>query len=57
MVNADQIKLNQTFNRITEAIIQNKNLNTSNNLRFPCSICNKNVLNNQRAVLCENCDK
>ena len=57
MVNSDQIKLNQTLDRITEAIIQNKNLNTPNNLRFPCSICNKNVLDNQQAVLCETCDK
>ena len=30
---------------VVEAIRNDKNLNSSNNLKFPCSICNKNVLN------------
>ena len=48
---ATQIKIKQTFDRITEAISLDKELNTPNNLSFPCSICNKNVLTNQKAVV------
>ena len=53
---ASLIKLNQTIDRITVALTQNINLNTPNNLKYPCSICNKNVLQNQSAVWCETCN-
>ena len=33
-----------------------KNLYTPNNLKFPCSICNKNVLNNQKTMQCDLCN-
>ena len=54
---ATQIKLKQIFDRITEAISLDKELNTPNNLSFPCSICNKNVLSNQKSVQCDSCNK
>ena len=41
---------------IIEAIRQDTNVNSLNNLKFPCSICNKNVLNNQKAIQCDSCD-
>ena len=52
-----QIKLKQTFDRIIEAISLDKELNPYNNLDFPCSICNKNVLTNQKAIQCDTCNK
>ena len=33
-----------------------KNLKTSNNLKFPCSICNKKQYNNQKAIQCDSCN-
>ena len=54
---AAEIKLQQTLERIAGAICQDKELNTPNNLSWPCSICNKNVLQNQKAIQCDNCDK
>ena len=44
----------------TELIIEairreDDNLNVSNK-KFPCSICNKNVLNNQKAIQCDSCN-
>ena len=41
---------------VIEAIRCEKNLYTPNNLKFPCSICNKNVLNNQKAIQCDLCN-
>ena len=34
-----------------------KNLNSSNNLKFLHSICDKNVLNNQKAIQCDSCNR
>ena len=41
---------------IIEAIKQDKNINRLSNLKFPCSICNKNVLSNQKAIQCDSCN-
>ena len=41
---------------VIEAIRHDKNLNKLNNLNFPCSVCNKNVLNNQKAIQCDSCN-
>ena len=32
-------------------------LNPPNRLKFPCSICNKNCLNNQASIQCDKCDQ
>ena len=56
-MNVAQIKHQLTFDRIIEAISLDKDLNIHNNLKFPCSICNKNVLQNQPGVVCDTCDK
>ena len=45
-----------TTELVIEAIRNGKNLNSSNNIKFPCSICNKNVLNNQKAIQCDSCN-
>ena len=55
--NSSQIKLNQIYDRIIEAISLERELNSPNNLKSPCSICNKNVLTNQKAIQCDTCDK
>ena len=55
--NSTKIKLKQTYDRIVEAISLEKDLNKPNNLQSPCSIRNKNVLSNQKAVQCETCNK
>ena len=52
---ASQIKLGLTFERIILAISSETELNNTNNLRWPCSICNKNVLHN--GIQCDTCDK
>ena len=39
---------------IIEAIRCDGNLYVSNK-KFPCSICNKNVLSNQKAIQCDSC--
>ena len=57
MANAIDIALQNTIERISGAIIAEKELNIPNNLKFPCSICNKNCLKNQLAILCDGCDK
>ena len=54
---ASNLKLHLNLERITEAISRQDALNPPNNLRWPCSICNKNVLNNQKGVRCDSCDK
>lgn len=57
--NSSQLKLSLTNDRIKEALINNTplNPNPTNNLKWPCSVCNKNVLRNQKAIQCDLCDK
>ena len=50
-------KLKNTIVRIAGSILSGKVLNPPNNLRWPCSICNKNCLSNQQAIQCDSCDK
>ena len=52
---SNQIKLEQVTDSIICAIGQEKELNVPNNLSSPCSICNKNVISNQKAVYCDTC--
>ena len=52
-----KIKFEQVTERIISAICQDKELNVHNNFHSPCSICNKNVLSNQKAVYCDSCHK
>ena len=47
MAEAIQIKLQQSIERISGAILSEKELNPPNKLKNPCSICNKNCLENQ----------
>ena len=43
--------------RISGAILLNQELNSKNNFKFPCVICNKSVQSNQNAITCDNCGK
>ena len=47
---------NMTTELVIEAIRNDQNLNTPNNLKFPCGICKKNILTNQKAIQCDSCD-
>ena len=40
---------------IIEAIRHDNKINMSH-CKFPCSICNKNILSNQKAILCDSCN-
>ena len=57
MTLSSDLKAQLNLERITEAIGRQDALNRPTNLRWPCSICNKNVLNNQKGVECDSCDK
>ena len=57
MVEASKIKLDNNIERIVQALSTGENLNPPTRLRFACSICNKNCLNNQNWVICDRCDK
>ena len=50
-------KLEETVNRIIKAISNDNDLNPPRNLRWPCSLCNKNVTDNINGVQCDTCDK
>ena len=45
-----------TTELVIEAFRNDQSLSTPNNLLFPCSICNKNVLENQKAIQCDSCN-
>ena len=47
------LKLELTHDRILEAISTETELNIPNNLKWPCSICNKNVTTNMKGLRCD----
>ena len=53
------IALRNNIERISGAILSGKELNPPprTNLKWPCVICNKNVLSNQNGITCDNCGK
>ena len=57
MNDANQIKLQLTMERISGAIRSGEELNPTNRLENPCSICNKNCLDNQACINCDTCQK
>ena len=57
MSDALEIALQNTIDRISGALLADKELNGSVNFKYPCSICNKNCLQNQLSILCDGCDK
>ena len=57
MTDASKIKLLNNIDRIIGAILSGKELNPSNNLSWPCSVCNKNCLKNQKYIHCDKCDR
>ena len=57
MSDALGIALINTIERISGALLADKELNVSNKLKYPCSICNKNCLQNQLKILCDGCNK
>ena len=57
MAYAVDIALQNNIERISGAILADTNLNIPNNLKYPCSICNKNCLKNQLSILCDGCEK
>ena len=59
MSDSVKIKLENTMDRIAGSILSGKELNPppAKKLKWPCSICNKNCIANQRAIQCDTCDK
>ena len=57
MADATQIKLENNMERIAGSILSGNVLNPTNNLKSPCSICNKNCLDNQASIECSKCKK
>ena len=53
----EMIALENNMERISGAISSGKELNPPNNLKWPCVICNKNVLSNQNGITCDHCDR
>ena len=51
------IKLQLTMQRIIDSLRSGTRLNKPTKLKNPCSLCNKNVLDNQDAIQCDTCDK
>ena len=50
-------KYDETCEKIIKAVSTETELNVPNNLKWPCSICNKNVTTIMKAVRCDNCKK
>ena len=57
MSDSTKIKLGNTMDRISGSILSGNELNPPSRLSNPCSICNKNCLNNQACIECSNCAK
>ncbi len=58
MTDAFNIKLSNNTARIIDAITLDKNLfPTNTRLSNPCSVCNRNCLENQASLHCDSCDK
>ncbi len=57
MVVASQIKLDNNIERIVESLSLGNDLNPPSRLHSPCSICNRNCLDNQNCIQCDKCDK
>ena len=53
----EMIALENNMERIAGAILSDKELNPPNNFKWPCVICNKNVLSNQNGITCDHCDR
>ena len=43
--------------RIIQALSTDTELNNQNNLKWPCSICNKNVTESMKGIRCDTCKK
>ena len=54
---AVEIAYENNLERISGAILLGVDLNTKNNLKYPCVICNKSVQNNQHGIACDLCGK
>ncbi len=57
MVEASKIKLDNNIQRIVQAISLGNDLNSPSRLSSPCSVCNRNCLDNQNCIQCDECDK
>ena len=57
MNDATALKLKNNIDRIIGAILLGKELNPPNRLSWPCSVCNRNCLNNQASICCDSCNK
>ena len=55
MLDAAQIRLKHTLQRITESIELGNPLNPPCKFKFPCNICNKNVTKAQKSLTCNDC--
>ena len=45
------------LDRIINALSTGAELNVQNNLKWPCSICNKNVTDSMKGIRCDSCKK
>ena len=50
-------KIDATFDRIRVALSTESELNDPNNLKWACSICNKNVTETMKGIRCDTCKK
>ena len=46
-----------TYDRIINALRTESDLNIPNNLKWPCSICNKNVTESMKSIRCDTCKR
>ena len=54
---ASKLKLKNNIDRIIRAILLGKELNPPNRLSHPCGICNRNCLDHQECMECNDCGK